>query len=62
MDQERFPYVCGVRLREAEAQFLDRLARQNDRSRSAELRRLLRERMKAEGSVPTAHNFGGEAA
>jgi Ribbon-helix-helix protein, copG family len=50
MKEQRFPHVLGVRLSEPEAEFLERLAIENDRSRSAELRRLLRERMAADTS------------
>ena len=52
MNQQRLPHICGVRLEPAEAQFLDRLARQNDRSRSAEMRRLLRREMLADQRQP----------
>jgi predicted transcriptional regulator len=57
MDQAQFPKVFAVRLGPDEAKFLDRLARQNDRSRSAELRRLLRREREASEAASQSQNF-----
>ena len=56
---EPLNHPLQVRLSESEVQFLERLARQNhDRSRSAQLRRLLRERMATEDARQSIMNFG----
>jgi predicted transcriptional regulator len=50
--------LFAIRLSQSEAEFLARLARANDRSRSAELRRLLREKMTAAGRQSAIPLFG----
>ena len=52
MIKNNFPRIYGVRLGEAEAQYLDRVARENDRSRSAEVRRIRSDADRRPGCEP----------
>jgi hypothetical protein len=56
---ERLNHPLQVKLSESEVQFLEQLARENHhRSRSGELRKLLRERMASDRPGQPQPNFG----
>jgi hypothetical protein len=53
-----FPYVFNLRLSQPEAEYLSRTARENDRTRAAEVRRLIRREMQTDGQPATMSQIG----